>query len=605
MYLPKELILSAYAKLATLSADPTQQGATQRVSAIRYFLAMDAFEKRTDKQACDTKIATDRHIFNDCVCNVVAISQSEYSPAFYVPLKSHSGDCGTGSNFYSAGQVNISLTTASPCFYPKRSGWLPLLTVKAGKVSIYREAGKTGYDNLPSYISTEEQRTALFVWLARKWDGFQKEDTLCNDLKTFALKHYSLSLIESIFPPDLEIKSFVEGKNHLLSPKEEILSSAVIEQLFKSGKSTAVPLSKLPLQLISYGAPGTGKSKDVNDVAAKLPPEDVVRTTFHPDSDYASFVGAYKPKMTDVPRTWIVGEEIKKIIKGEAQLLTERQISYEFVPQAFTKAYVQAWRRMAAAPMPDGTVAPVMLVIEEINRGDCAKIFGDLFQLLDRRVTDNPNGVTKAAGFSEYPILADDDLADCIRRALTDEEKTAIAAKWPRVVADERLELMLPPNLRIWATMNTSDQSLFPMDSAFKRRWDWQYKPIRNHPNEGWTIAVGDERYYWWDFLQKVNQVVLRLTRSEDKQLGYFFVHARDKTVDAETFVNKVLFFLWNGVFKDCADEPECDFLKNGEGRFTFRDFFDDKGRAHTAHVVQFLKALKVEPASSPSATAS
>ncbi len=355
-----------------------------------------------------------------------------------------------------------------------------------------------------------------------------------------------------------------------------------------------------PLQLIFYGAPGTGKSKDVNDVAAKLPPEDVVRTTFHPDSDYASFVGAYKPKMVDVPRSRIVEDEIKKVTKGDAQLLTERQISYEFVPQAFTKAYVQAWRRMAA-PLPDGTVAPVMLVIEEINRGDCAKVFGDLFQLLDRN----------DEGFSEYEIAADDDLRRHLAEAFGEVRGAARGDAHPPEMA-EKLErvfrgeiLLLPANLRIWATMNTSDQSLFPMDSAFKRRWDWRYKPIQDHPDENWTIAVGDERYSWWDFIEKINRKVLLLTRSEDKQLGYFFVRAKDKTVDAETFVNKVWFFLWNDVFKNCADEPECDFLKNGEETFSFRDFFDDDGSAHASNVSQFLKALKVKPAPSPSATPS
>ena len=283
------------------------------------------------------------------------------------------------------------------------------------------------------------------------------------------------------------------------------------------------------------------------------------------------------------------------------------------MPQAFTKAYVQAWRRMAA-PLPDGTVAPVMLVIEEINRGDCAKVFGDLFQLLDRN----------DEGFSEYEIAADDDLRRHLAEAFGEVRGAArgdarppagnVAAREDTCppVGAEKLErvfrgeiLLLPANLRIWATMNTSDQSLFPMDSAFKRRWDWRYKPIQDHPDENWTIAVGDERYSWWDFIEKINRKVLLLTRSEDKQLGYFFVRAKDKTVDAETFVNKVWFFLWNEVFKNCADEPECDFLKNGEETFSFRDFFDDDGSAHASNVSQFLKALKVKPAPSPSATPS
>jgi 5-methylcytosine-specific restriction endonuclease McrBC GTP-binding regulatory subunit McrB len=115
----------------------------------------------------------------------------------------------------------------------------------------------------------------------------------------------------------------------------------------------------------------------------------------------------------------------------------------------FTNAYIAAW---------ENTKKPVYLVIEEINRGNCAQIFGDLFQLLDR---------DKETGKSEYPIKADKDLVAHIEKVLGAGHEGI-----------KNSELCLPPNLIIYATMNTSDQSLFPMDSAFKRRWSWIYEPI-------------------------------------------------------------------------------------------------------------------------------
>lgn len=317
-----------------------------------------------------------------------------------------------------------------------------------------------------------------------------------------------------------------------------------------------VMLAKLKeggLQQISYGAPGTGKSKGVNDITSAMPLENVIRTTFHPDSDYSTFVGAYKPTM----------------VAGK--------IAYEFVPQAFAKAYVQAWKMMAKSG--EGEVQPVMLVIEEINRGDCAKVFGDLFQLLDRRVKDDEHDPSKKAGFSEYPVLADSDLADYVRRELT-KDKSKITETYPSVVADDKLQLILPPNLYIWATMNTSDQSLFPMDSAFKRRWDWKYVPISKPDEEGFVarkILVGNRKYDWWDFISVINAHIAETTKSEDKQLGYFFVKAPDDTgvITEEQFVNKVLFYLYNDVFKD-YDYPAKIFGRpEGEkGKYAFQDFF-------------------------------
>jgi 5-methylcytosine-specific restriction endonuclease McrBC GTP-binding regulatory subunit McrB len=228
-------------------------------------------------------------------------------------------------------------------------------------------------------------------------------------------------------------------------------------------------------------------------------------------------------------------------------------ITYSFVPQSFTKAYLRAWQ----------TTEPVYLVIEEINRGNCAQIFGDLFQLLDR----------KCDGFSEYPIKADNDLATYIAENLSASIRTDI----PELVKSGE-ELVLPSNLYIWATMNTSDQSLFPIDSAFKRRWDWKYVPI-GYKNEDWVIEIGVKKYKWVDFQRKINDKIYSIDNSEDKLLGDFFVDANrtDQVISSDTLLNKILFYIWNDVCKDDPDQIfrwKDDKDSDREKSIRFSDFF-------------------------------
>ncbi len=299
------------------------------------------------------------------------------------------------------------------------------------------------------------------------------------------------------------------------------------------------------LQRIFYGAPGTGKS---NTIKREVDDKNKInyRVTFHPDSDYSTFVGAYKPMMVRKGVRDMTGNIALDKYKNE---IFEESIVYSFVPQAFTKAYTAAWN----------TEDDVFLIIEEINRGNCAQIFGDLFQLLDRG----------SDGFSEYPVDADSDLADHIRKELSGTSRTDIPDE-----VKEGKKLILPSNLFIWATMNTSDQSLFPIDSAFKRRWDWKYLPIEN-AGKDWKIKVNGNEYDWYMFIEGINKEVLELTHSEDKQLGYFFAKAKDGIIDAETLVNKVFFYLWTDVFKDYEYESQNAFRKPGSTEaIAFKDFF-------------------------------
>lgn len=336
--------------------------------------------------------------------------------------------------------------------------------------------------------------------------------------------------------------------------------------------------SIMSLQQIFYGAPGTGKSNTIKrDVDQKGLPR--VRTTFHPDSDYSTFVGAYKPTSVEVPVMTIIGKEQMPVVNAKP----EKKIVYEFVPQAFLKAYTGAWKDQDK---------PFFLIIEEINRGNCAQIFGDLFQLLDRN---------DETGLSDYPISPDEDIQKFLLTdkkfgfaALTDEQKAAI----PEEVLTGEL-MILPKNLHIWATMNTSDQSLFPIDSAFKRRWDWQYMPISDG-RKGWKIDANGKQYDWWQFLQKMNNQIGSTTNSEDKKLGYYFCKAKGDTIDAETFVGKVIFYVWNDVFKDFAEEAG-DLFKDTDGSLlSFNKFYSvgDDGRAKVIEekVERILSNLGVSP---------
>ena len=267
-------------------------------------------------------------------------------------------------------------------------------------------------------------------------------------------------------------------------------------------------------------------------------------------------------------------QEIRKGMNVGEELLRnqkESKIVYTFVPQAFLKAYVAAWKN-------NEKEQKVFLVIEEINRGNCAQIFGDIFQLLDR----NDNGE------SEYPIKAYQDIQNYLAEVFADCDTL------PENIKSGE-ELVLPSNLHIWATMNTSDQSLFPIDSAFKRRWDWKYVPIAKPDDLDVHIQVGSNEYDWWEFLDTINNHIGKITSSEDKKLGYFFCKAcKDDKISTDKFVNKVIFYLWNDVFKDYEVSHEA--FKDGTKQLSFAKFFKEDGNANEKTIEKFLQDLGLEP---------
>lgn len=306
-------------------------------------------------------------------------------------------------------------------------------------------------------------------------------------------------------------------------------------------------------QIIYYGAPGTGKSHSIKEQLEGVPKENIFRTTFHPDSDYSTFVGAYKPTRSERPLYGLFGKETVRLKDGKD--LSEDIITYKFIPQAFLNAYMQAYRK------PN---EKVYLIIEEINRGNCAQIFGDLFQLLDR----------DEYGVSEYTIKADADLKAFLEDEMG-EDNDAIKDG----------ELCLPSNLYIYATMNTSDQSLFPIDSAFKRRWDWEYEPIK-YKNTNWVIDIQGETYSWVSFQKEINRRIFEATSSEDKMLGDYFVNPSNGIITEKMLLNKILFYLWNDVCKD----GEGDIFKVSDTEdVSFSELYGDGGKQKLADMMNYL----------------
>ena len=446
--------------------------------------------------------------------------------------------------------------------------------------------------------------------------------------------------------------------------------SCIVDEMPHTLRVISNETCSFPHQTIYFGSPGTGKSHGVKKLISKAKEKNPkiieIRTTFHPDTDYASFVGAYKPvlqKDKKVSRKYSEDElaaiYVKDVVPTEhlttghieprikfgieycqhfggnlanysinrilelagielatgcmedrigrtyvkygvnvglnlTHAQTSKTISYEFVPQVFTKAYVEAWNNLEQN-------TPVYLIIEEINRGNCAQVFGDLFQLLDR----------KEDGHSEYPVEADTDLANYLIETLG----------WGDQHPGIKDGLCLPPNLHILATMNTSDQSLFPMDSAFKRRWEWKFIPTTPPKGKdktmvlsfeedattqhGITIDAGDYEYDWTEFLNKINAKIRKATHSEDKQLGYWFVKTfgNNNQISISTFVSKVVFYLWNDVFKDMGAKDTNPFTIQFEGKnelMSFNSFFEINSLGQAVENIgvlhTFLRNVGMEP---------
>lgn len=358
---------------------------------------------------------------------------------------------------------------------------------------------------------------------------------------------------------DEKLKSYVEQQGTQIDKEEGIYfpNNLLIESVldiknlnendpFKEFKKYNHIEICIPHQRIFYGAPGTGKSYKLKEQSIIF--DDVDRVTFHPSYMYSNFVGCFKPYST-------------KNENGD-------QISYEFVAGPLVDVLVKALKNENKN---------YLLIIEEINRADVASVFGDFFQLLDR----------DGYGQSEYPIKPSKELKEYLERELKDKIK----------------EIKLPNNLYIWATMNSADQGVKPLDTAFKRRWDFEYISVDENEQEieEAIFTIGKKEYNWNEIRKNINSKLLECNINEDKLLGTFFIskNTLDKGSEAikDAIKNKVLMYLYD----DAAKMYRSKIFKRKDDKIGIPTFYEilksfDTGVEHIFDGIRFkIKEVKNE----------
>ncbi len=315
----------------------------------------------------------------------------------------------------------------------------------------------------------------------------------------------------------------------------------IIKGFFKgSVKNDSSFECNIPRNVIYFGAPGTGKSynlnKDMEELLLINAENDYERVTFHPDYSYANFVGTYKPRP-------------EKDDKGNKT----GDITYKYVPGPFMRSLVKALKNQGK---------PFLLVIEEINRSNVAAVFGDVFQLLDR--DDNFE--------SEYPIETSEDMRDYLKEELgQDFEK-----------------IRIPSNMFIWATMNSADQGVYPMDTAFKRRWEFKYFGINYNDDliKNIKFNINNHEISWNKLRNAINNELLSYGINEDKLIGPFFAFNEylDKELSEdkfkEIFKNKIIMYLFEDAAKARRDKLFAGAKENNKNVIYSRvcELFDDIG---------------------------
>ncbi len=546
MFVSKENLIKVFKQIHLLYSNDSdeldKQGCTQFFSGMRYFLATSAFEQRNKKSMVDSTNLDDKRAFVEYVGEVVSINENEYTCNFYNDFKQDK-DYKVGSNFYSAGFVDDSRKNPKVTYgYPSRDKDNIILEASEGKFGM-AEAGLTAFKR--KYLANEEFKYALVIWLIRN-ENIESEFLSKEDVVSFLMKRYTKDVANALIPQD---DSFLT-KEKLVAEKAELTSkelsfsekSAVKENEISVGLKKSEVRELKPTQIIYYGVPGCGKSKKITDLleAAKQKGEitdeeiQVARVVFHPEYTNADFVGQVMP-----------------VVKpGEG-------VNYDFVAGPFSRILARAYANPAK---------PYFLIIEEINRGNAASIFGKIFQLLDRHKkgeSDSVGGNTYTMGWSKY-FVDDVDVNGIIRKEISNTLYEKEEDK-PIIKFTENTAIRIPPNFSIYATMNTSDQNVFTLDNAFKRRFDFELvkNSLEGESHRAQRETKIEGTYVTWGvFWERINELILErhssMTSFEDKRLGAYFIVGEEKSGEGGTyreiskklFGEKVLEYLWDDVFK-------------------------------------------------------
>jgi protein involved in ribonucleotide reduction len=376
-----------------------------------------------------------------------------------------------------------------------------------------------------------------------------------SDNYTFFITTYNVpdnmlcQIIELVYEINQEFKDFMFSESTSNRKKNTIFIEKIYPTDYNKNETimndTTTEFSANFYNKILFGPTGTGKSNwcDSYITANNILSNNVFRVTFFEDYSYYDFFGQYKPI---VLRNTNHNFSLKT--KNGEQKVSEHVVTYQFVPGIFFSALLKAimLKQLNSTKSDDKKVDDrVVLLIDEINRGNCSSIFGDIFQLLDR----------SESGDSNYSITLTDDMSRFITDMIQDiglyySDEAAVSMKTALESILSNNKFQLPSNLIIIATMNTSDQSLFPMDSAFKRRWDMKYIYIDYNEEKLKNINIENTSIKWLYILEKINCIIYKETSSEDKQIGQWFIKPKNGEIKETDFRNKLISYLFFDVFK-------------------------------------------------------
>ncbi|MBR7631530.1 AAA family ATPase [Aeromonas popoffii] len=500
MFFSKELIVDVYAGLSQIDPDvSTGKRATERVSALKYFLATCAGLKGNVSNSISlaTNESQNRKEFTAFVGDVVRLfddgrtESQPYTNNFKADYASKPG-FGAGNNF-----LTTSLKRNGD--YPSRPKESGLIVIQDYVVSLHPD-WKT---RILNYGNFNVYAPALALWLCRFDNINCSTVTDCiSQIKDILKMKYGDDVSNLLCEKTDKLQGYLlddSGGLKLVNDCEHdlVFLCSIDSSLKQVERYRGDFIGQKGENIIYYGAPGTGKSYQIDQATAGYSANKKLRVVFHSEYQNSDFIGGLRPSMD-----------------GD-------NITYRFVPGPFIKAFIMAISK------PE---EPCALIIEEINRANAAAVFGDVFQLLDR----NENGV------SEYFVSVDEELWKYISSVIKD---TVPVINWVG-------SMYLPSNLSILATMNSADQGVQPMDSAFKRRWRFKYIALDfdNCP-DGYIIHAGIE-YEWRVFAQSVNTILMSMNVEEDRLIGPWFLTMSDFNIGMEAVAGKLFVYLWDDVLR-------------------------------------------------------